>query len=145
MLGHVASIEVIALIASIQHPIRRRDAETLAVLMSQATGEEAALWGSSIVGYGRYQYRYASGREGSSPAAAFSPRKAATAVYFADGVGAHASSLERLGQHKTGVGCLYINDLTQVNLEVLEGMIRASFATLTAGTYTRRAREGGQQ
>ena len=102
------------------------------------------MWGSSIVGYGVYHYRYPSGREGDAPAAGFSPRKAATAVYLADGVGAHAALLERLGPHKAGVGCIYLKDLSEIDLEVLEKLIRRSYTTLTESTYTKRAREGGR-
>jgi hypothetical protein len=134
--------DVAAFIATVNHSVRRRDAETLLVLVSRATGEEAVMWGSSIVGYGAYHYRYPSGREGDAPAAGFSPRKAATVVYLSDGVGEHAAVLERLGPHKAGVGCLYLKDLSDIDLQVLEEVIRRSYATLTAGTYARRAREG---
>jgi hypothetical protein len=140
----VGSADVTEFIGTVQHPVRRRDAETLVVLMSRATGQEAVMWGSSIVGYGVYHYRYPSGREGDAPAAAFSPRKAATAVYLADGVGAHAALLERLGPHKAGVGCIYLKDLSEIDLEVLEKLIRRSYTTLTESTYTKRAREGGR-
>ena len=102
------------------------------------------MWGRSIVGYGTYHYRYPSGREGDAPAAGFSPRKAATTVYLSDGVGEHVALLERLGPHKLGVGCVYLKDLTEIDLEVLEEVIRQSYTTLTAGTYTKRAREGGR-
>jgi hypothetical protein len=102
----VASAEVGAFIGTVRDQKRRRDAGTLVVLMSRATGEEAAMWGSSIVGFGSYHYRYPSGREGDGPAAAFSPRKVATTVYLADGVGHHMALLERLGPHKAGVGCV---------------------------------------
>src|SRR5690554_106154 len=89
---------------------RRRDAETLIGLISRATGEEPRMWGS-IVAFGSYHYRYASGREGDAPAAAFAARKGANTIYLSDGVAAHADLLERLGQHTTGVGCLYVKDL----------------------------------
>jgi Domain of unknown function (DU1801) len=142
-LGGVAHDDVTEFIGSVQHPVRRRDAETLAALMSRATGQEAVMWGSSIVGYGEYHYRYPSGREGDAPAASFSPRKAATTVYLTDGVGRHAALLECLGPHKPGVGCIYLKDLSQIDLEVLEELIRRSYVTLTESTYTKRARDGG--
>ncbi len=100
------------------------------------------MWGT-IVGFGEYHYKYESGREGDSVAAGFSARKAATTVYVADGVGAHAELLERLGPHTTGVGCIYMKDLTVVDLDVLETIISRSYAAITAGTYLKRAREGG--
>ncbi len=100
------------------------------------------MWGT-IVGFGRYHYKYDSGREGDMPAAGFSARKAATTVYVADGVGAHAELLEQLGPHTTGVVCIYMKDLTTIDLDVLEAIVARSHAAITAGTYTKRAREGG--
>jgi hypothetical protein len=120
-------------------PTRRRDAETLLELMGRVTGESPRLWGSSIVGFGQYHYHYQSGRQGDGPAASFSPRKAATTIYLPDGVGAYAEELGRLGPHTTGVGCLYLKDLAQVDLGVLEKIIGESYQTVTAGTYTNRA------
>jgi len=124
-------------------PRRRRDAETLLALMERATGQSARMFGTPIVGFGEYRYAYASGRTGHGAAAGFSPRAAATVVYLADGVEAHADALARLGPHTTGVGCLYLKDLSQVDLAVLEAVVSASYAALTAGTYGLRAREGG--
>jgi Domain of unknown function (DU1801) len=121
---------------------RRRDAETLAGLMGRATAEEPRMWGS-IVGFGSYHYRYASGREGDAPAAGFAARKRATTIYLADGVGAHEDLLARLGPHTTGVGCLYVKDLAHVDLEVLETIVRRSYSTVTAGVFGARARDSG--
>jgi hypothetical protein len=126
----------------VTHPVRRRDAETLLALMERATGESARMWGSSIVGFGEYHYKYASGREGDAAAAGFSPRKAASTVYLADGIGAHAELLAKLGPHTTGVGCLYLKDLEEIDLGVLERVVRDSYATVTAGVWGQRAREG---
>ena len=128
---------------SIAAPKRRRDAETMIELMRHATGEEPKMWGS-IVGFGEYHYKYASGREGDSAAAGFAARKSATTVYAVDGVGAHAALLEQLGPHTTGVACIYIKDLTTVDLEILETIVARSYTTLTTGSYTKRAREGGE-
>lgn len=135
--------DVRAFLDRVEHPVRRRDAETLLEIMGRATGQRPHMWGSSIIGFGTYHYRYASGREGDAPAAAFSPRKAATTIYLADGIGAHPELLERLGPHTTGVGCLYVKDLALVDLAVLEQLVATSYATLTAGTYGQRAREVG--
>lgn len=121
---------------------RRRDAETLLGMFGRITTEPARLWPGSIIGFGRYHYRYESGREGDAAAAGFSPRKASMSIYFADGLGAYADELARLGPHKTGVGCLYITDLAKVDLAVLEQMVTASYAAVTAGdSYGHRARE----
>jgi len=122
---------------------RARDARRLLALMGEVTGEEPRLWGT-IVGFGEYHYKYESGREGDSPAAAFAPRKSASTVYLADGIAAHEQELAALGPHTTGVGCLYLKDLDDVDLEVLTRIVRRSYETLTRGTYGLRAREGGQ-
>jgi hypothetical protein len=124
---------------TVSSPTRRGDAETLLELMGQVSGEPARMWGSSIVGFGQYHYRYDSGREGDGPAASFAPRKAAMSIYLPDGTGAYADLLNRLGSHTTGVGCLYLKDLAQVDLGVLEEIVGESYRTLTAGTYSHRA------
>ncbi|HET6666637.1 MAG TPA: DUF1801 domain-containing protein, partial [Intrasporangium sp.] len=95
--------DVTAHLDSVQSPLRRRDADTLIGLMQRVTGQEPRMW-ATIVGFGRYHYRYASGREGDAPAAGFAPRKAATTVYVMDGVDAYSDLLDRLGPHTTGVG-----------------------------------------
>ena len=118
---------------------RRRDAETLVDLMGRVTGQEPAMWGKSIIGFGQYHYKYASGREGDAAAVGFAPRKAATTIYLLDGVGAYTEPLSRLGPHTTGVGCLYVKDLAKVDLEVLEAIVDESYRTLTAGTNGQRA------
>lgn len=132
-----------AFLDGVTDPVRRRDAETLLELMGRVSGEAAYLWGASIVGFGTYHYRYESGRQGDAPAASFSPRKAATTIYLPDGVGAHADALDRLGPHTTGVGCLYVKNLADVDLSVLEAIVARSYATVTAGTFGQRARDGG--
>jgi hypothetical protein len=133
-----------AYIDAVASPTRRRDAETLLELMTRVTGETAHLWGPSIVGFGTYHYKYASGREGDAPAAGFSPRKAATTVYLADGVGTYPEQLASLGDHTTGVGCLYLKDLSKIDLGVLEHIIDSSYRTATSGVYGHRARESGE-
>jgi Domain of unknown function (DU1801) len=139
----MADDDVRGFLDRVQHPVRRRDADTLLELMTRATGQPAHMWGSSIIGFGTYHYKYASGREGDAPAAGFSPRRAATTIYINDGIGAHPELLERLGPHTTGVGCLYVKDLAQVDLAVLEELVVSSYSALTDGTYGQRAREGG--
>jgi hypothetical protein len=119
---------------------RRRDAERLLELMTRVTGETPRLWGS-VIGFGQYHYKYASGREGDAPAAGFAPRKSATVVYLADGIGPYEEQLRELGPHTTGVGCLYIKDLDKIDISVLESIVVESHGTVTADTYTLRARE----
>ena len=86
-------------IDAVASPTRRRDAETLLKLFERVTGEPARMWEPAIICFGRYHYKYASGREGDAGAAGFSPRKAATSIYLPGGVGAYADRLERLGEH----------------------------------------------
>ncbi|MEU4384048.1 DUF1801 domain-containing protein [Promicromonospora sp. NPDC023805] len=119
--------------------VRRRDAQTLRDLMERVTGAPPRMFGTSIIGFGEYRYEYPSGRSGHAPAAGFAPRKAATTVYLADGVGAHEELLAGLGPHTTGVGCLYLKDLERVDLAVLEEIVRRSWATVTDGTFGQRA------
>lgn len=130
-------------ISAVTSAVRRRDADTLLELMTRVTGEPARMWGPSIIGFGTYHYHYASGRQGDAPAAAFSPRKAAMSIYLPDGVGAYADQLERLGEHTTGVGCLYIKNLDAIDLAVLEEIISHSYRTVTAGPFGNRAAESG--
>lgn len=120
---------------------RRRDALVLLDLMREATGLEPRMSGSAIVGFGEYAYEYDSGRKGTAPGAAFSPCKAATTIYLLDGIAYHEAALDKLGPHTTGVGCLYIKDLSKIDLRVLKGIVRKSFKTLTAKTYEKRARD----
>ena len=120
-----------AFIAKVTPAKRRSDAETLLALMRRVTGTEPTLSGT-IVGFGSYHCRYDSGREGDTAAVSFAPRKAASVVYLLDGVDAHADDLERLGPHSTGVSCLYLKDLDQVDLDVLEQIVRKSWQTLNA-------------
>ena len=135
------SPEVEAFLAKVTPAKRRRDAETLLALYERATGLEAQLHGT-IIGYGQYEYRYDSGHSGTSAAAGFAPRKAAMSLYFSDGLVSHSEALAKLGPHRAAVGCLYLTDLEQNDLEVLEEMVRTSFATLTAGVFGSRARDG---
>ncbi|MCC9174904.1 DUF1801 domain-containing protein [Arthrobacter sp. zg-Y179] len=128
------STSVSSFIDGVASPVRRRDAQTLVALMTRITGEQPAMWGPSIVGFGSYHYKYDSGREGDAGAAAFSPRKGATTVYLPDGVDMYAEQLSRLGNHTTGAGCLYIKDLAKVDLDVLGGIIAESYRRVTAET-----------
>src|SRR3954464_7711990 len=107
--------------------VRRREAEALLEMMSRITAEPARMWGSSIIGFGEYHYRYASGREGDAPAAGFSARKAATTIYLPDGVGSYSELLDGLGPHATGVGCLYIKDLEKIDKGIVESIVAASY------------------
>lgn len=102
---------------------RQKEASVLIEMMQRISGEKPVLWGDSIIGFGTEHYRYDSGREGDMPRIAFSPRKARLTLYF-DRFDRYKTQLEKLGKHKTSVACLYINKLDDVDLTVLEEMIR---------------------
>lgn len=107
---------------------RRRDAHALAAMMARVTGAEPQMWGPSIVGFGIQHYRYESGREGDMPRVGFSPRKASLVLYVLTGAASEAARLARLGKHTTGVSCLYVNKLADVDLTVLEAMVADAWA-----------------
>jgi hypothetical protein len=114
-------------LAAVGNPVRRADGRRLVDLMSGATGEDAQMWGPTIVGFGRYRYKYDSGREGFSPAVGFSPRAGSLSLYgLAHGPDA-AGLLGRLGKHRLGAGCLYINKLDDVDHAVLAALVRAGY------------------
>ena len=121
---------VSAFLPSIDDPQKRRDAKTIGAMMRRATGKRATLWGSSIVGYGRYQYRYDSGRSGEFMLTGYSPRKQAMTVYIMPGFDAYAALLRRLGKHKTSKSCLYIKRLSDVDEGVLEELITKSVGVM---------------
>lgn len=110
----------------IENRTRREDGLAMLELMREVTGEEARMWGSSIVGFGSYHYVYESGREGDAMLTGFSPRKQNLAIYVMPGFSAYDSLLDKLGKHKTGKSCLYINKLADVDLKVLRTLVRRS-------------------
>ena len=118
-------------IAAVEPAAKREDAKVLDALFCKVTGEPAMMWGPSIVGYGQYHYRYASGHEGDMCRAGFSPRKAKHSLYLMCGSPKEevqfAPLLARLGKHSRGKGCLYVNKLADIDLGVLEEMIALSW------------------
>jgi Domain of unknown function (DU1801) len=121
-------LSVQAYIAAIDDRARRQDCETLAKLMTEATKEPAKMWGSSIVGFGTYHYKYESGREGDSCLVGFSSRKGDISVYGLHAAVEAGHLLTRLGKHKTGKGCVYIKSLAEVDLKVLETLVASAAA-----------------
>lgn len=114
-------------INAIQDEQKRKDSFLLLEMMKKATGEEPVLWNSSIIGFGNKRYKSpTTGREVDWLKIGFSPRKANLSLYISVGIKEHAAALEKLGKHKTGVGCLYINKLEDVNIKILKGMIETS-------------------
>jgi hypothetical protein len=122
------SLNVGAYIDALTDPMRRSEAKELVQLMHLASGEKPRMWGSSIVGFGNYHYRYDSGREGDVPLISFSARKAAMVLYSMLSHGEAKVLLTRLGKHTTGKGCLYIKKLADVDRTVLETLIKNAVA-----------------
>lgn len=125
-------VSVDEFIADVPHPTRQADARILDAMFRRITGYEPRMWGPTIIGYGQYHYVYDSGREGDSLAAGFSPRKANLSIYIMPGYQDYSEMLSRLGKHKIGKACLYINKLADVDLDVLEELIRAGLKDLDA-------------
>ena len=119
-------VSVDAFLDGVKHPVRRADGEAIREMMERVTGEPAVMWGPSIVGYGAYHYRYASGHEGDMCRVGFSPRSA-NLVLYVGGFPEYEEMLARLGKHKTSKACLYINKLADVDQAVLEEIVRRSF------------------
>jgi len=117
-------------IAAVAHPTRQSDARQLNDLFCRITGWQPRMWGPSIIGYGQYHYTYDSGREGDHLATGFSPRKAGLSIYILPGYADFGAILARLGKHKIGKSCLYINKLADIDTGVLEDLIRAGLDDL---------------
>lgn len=117
-------------IASVQQDQRRADTIQLLAFFNRVTGLKPKMWGSSIIGYGRYHYRYESGREGEFFITGFSPRKAASTIYIMPGYQELSAMLNRLGKHKIGKSCLYINKLSDIDLGVLEEIVCFGIQTM---------------
>ncbi|MEO0478592.1 MAG: DUF1801 domain-containing protein [Planctomycetota bacterium] len=115
-------------LSEIEDPEQRQDTKVIAKLMREVTGARASMWGDSIVGYGKYRFRYASGREGDWFLTGFSPRKGSLSLYIMDGVEGHAKTLRRLGKHKNGKACLYVKRLSDIDIDVLRELIEDSVA-----------------
>jgi len=113
-------------INSVDNEQKRKDSWDLIALMSKITGAPAKMWGTSIVGFGQYHYKYESGREGDMCITGFSPRKTALTVYVMPGFTKYDKQLAELGPHKTGKSCLYLKNLDVVDRDVLEEIVRNS-------------------
>ena len=106
---------------------KRLDSHVLIEILKEISGFEPKMWGPSIIGFGSYHYKYQSGHEGDAPLVGFSPRKSAISLYFSCDInGEHGELLEKLGKFKTGKGCLYVNKLSDVNIEILKQLAKDS-------------------
>lgn len=117
---------------------RREDCLVVAKLMEEITGEKPQMWGPSIVGFGTWHYKYASGHEGDWPVAAFSPRKQDLTLYLTPGFQNRGELMSKLGKHKTGKSCLYIKRLSDIHLPTLKKLIKASVKDLKAHTKSQQ-------
>ena len=118
--------DVDAFIDAVEDPRKREDSRAIAAMMAEVTGAPARMWGASIVGFGSYHYRYASGREGDFMETGFSPRKRALTLYIMAGFSDYGELLAKLGKHTTGRSCLYIKRLADVDQDVLREMVAQS-------------------
>ena len=126
----VTDVAVDEYLSQVEPERRRADAQRLDQIFREVSGFAPRMWGPSIVGYGRYHYTYASGREGDAPATGFAPRKANLVVYIMPGYTDFSAILARLGKHKIGKSCLYINKLDDIDLDVLKELIAAGIEDL---------------
>lgn len=125
-------VSVDAFIDSIDHPVRREDGRIVRAMLERITGEAPRMWGPSIIGFGSYHYKYDSGHEGDACRLGFSPRKAQLVLYVLTGADGEAELLGKLGKHKVGKCCLYINKLADVDMAVLQQISRDAWAHMNA-------------
>ena len=123
-------------VAAVEHPTRRADGEKLLGWFEEVTGYTPRMWGPSLVGYGRYHYKYDSGREGDMLITGFSPRKANLVLYIMPGYRDMSDKLARLGKHKIGKSCLYINKLADIDMDVLREIVEDGVTYVTANYET---------
>src|SRR4026209_953307 len=119
---------------------RRADCFAVAKIMEEITGEKPAMWGPSIVGFGTYHYKYASGREGDWPRTGFSPRKKDLTVYLMMGYAIHVELMEKLGKHTGAKSCLYIKRLSDIHVPTLKKLIKVSLKDLKEHTQRQTKR-----
>ncbi len=123
--------DVEGFINKVNSETKQQDAFALLEMFKRLTGEEPKMWGSSIIGFGQYHYKSErSSQEGDWMLTGFSPRKQALTLYLMLGHGDYTGLLDKLGKHKTGKGCLYINKLADVDTDVLEQLIKRSYAAM---------------
>jgi len=123
---------VIAFLDSVEDEKKRKDSYFILDLMKKITGQEPKMWGSSIIGFGSYHYKYASGQEGDWPITGFSPRKQNLTLYIMDGFDKYEGEMKHLGKYKTGKSCLYIKKIEDIDLVVLESIIKKSVRSFTS-------------
>ncbi|MDR4889724.1 DUF1801 domain-containing protein [Fredinandcohnia sp. QZ13] len=121
---------VIEFIEKVDNPKKKEDAYKLLDIFTETSGYPAKMWGPSIIGFGSYHYKYATGHEGDAPLVGFSPRKAKISLYFATGDTKREELLEKFGKHTSGKACVYINKIADIDVEVLKQLITQSIKFL---------------
>ncbi len=124
----------------VEDPERRADCFAVAKIMEEITGEKPKMWGPSIVGFGTYHYKYASGNEGDWPITGFSPRKKDLTLYIMVGYDRYAELMARLGKHSTGKSCLYIKKLSDIHMPTLKKLIKLGIKDLKSYTKAQAAK-----
>jgi hypothetical protein len=124
------NVKVEDFLNAVEHPQRKEDGFELLRIMRDITKEKPVMWGPSIVGFGSYHYKYATGREGDMPVTGFSPRKRSLSVYIMSVFDEYDDLLGKLGKHRVGKSCLYINKLSDVDISVLTEIIKRSVENL---------------
>lgn len=123
--------DVYAYIDDLDNDQKKKDSLALIKLMEESTGEPAKMFGPSIIGFGQYHYKYATGHQGDAPLLGFSPRKAAISLYVFTGCEEHKHLLEGFGKFKMGKACIYIKKLDDINLDVLKNIMQESIAFIS--------------
>ncbi len=125
------AVDVYAYIDDLDNDQKKKDSLALIKLMEEATGEPAKMFGPSIIGFGQYHYKYATGHQGDAPLLGFSPRKAAISLYVFTGCEEHKHLLEGFGKFKMGKACIYIKKLDDIDLDVLKNIMQESIAFIS--------------
>jgi len=124
------NLSIVDFLNSVDDKTKREDSFDLCKIMNRVTGYEAKMWGTAIIGFGTYHYKYESGREGDAPLAAFSPRKDAITLYFSSEFTDRDELLGKLGKHKTSKVCVHIKKLADIDQTILEMMIKNSVTSI---------------
>ena len=131
------AVSIASYLDGVADETRRADCKALVKIMKRVTGANPVMWGPSIVGFGSYHYKYASGHEGDSCLVGFAPRKSEISLYIMSGFAGREALLKKLGKHKAAKACLYVKKLADVDLAVLEELVRRSVDSLRAGEKKR--------
>lgn len=122
---------VIEFIENLENDIKKKDSYQLIDLMREITKCEPKMWGPSIIGFGQYHYKYASGHEGDAPVLGFSPRKTAISLYVFSGAEEHLPTVEKLGKFSMGKACIYVKKMSDINVDVLKELMQLSIDFVT--------------